>query len=284
MNWVLKNLGEVIGNLVTGMLDFFNDLINNLFINVADVSIGNSLIQNATVFTTAFGIALITFIGLKQYFTTFVMETGGDPDSDPLDILLRCSQAVAICCANDFIFTFFMKFSKSFVHDLVDSANTPEKEVTEYIGDLVKDYLIHDLTPAYIIFFLILLIFVIGMVIFCILAGIRGAELSFMKILLPIIAADLVTAKRERWESFITSYIITFLYYGIQLLAYKMFVSSLACVTGGELSKELIIAFGWFIIMLRSPKWLEKFCYSTGVARMTGETVRMAPYMIMSRR
>lgn len=284
MNWALRNIGEIIGNLVTGMLDFFNDLIMGIYPYVAEINLNNELIVNASVFTLSFAFAFIILTGLKQYFATYVMETGGDPDADPLDILLRCSEAMAVCCANEFIFTLFMQFSQTFVDDLLRSANSPKTEsTTEYIGNLVKNYLLHDLTPAIIIFLLILLIFVVGMVIFCILAGIRGAELSLMKLLFPLMSVDLVTAKRDRWETFFTTYIITFLYYGLQLLAYKMFVSSLGCVTGERLSKELIIAFGWFVIMLRSPRWLEKFCYSTGLGRITGESVRMVPFMMFRR-
>lgn len=278
MNWILKNIGEMTGNLVTGMLEFYSYLINDLFVYVSDANIGNSLISNTSNFTAAFGIALITLIGMKQYFATYVMETGGDPDSDPLDILLRCSEAVAICCANDFIFTFFMKFSKVFVKDFVES--TGDIDITAHIGSLISSFS-GSMTPAVIVFAATLLIFVVGLVVFNVIAGIRGAELSLMKILFPLMAVDLVTAKRERWEAFVTAYIITFLYYALQLFAYKMFVSSLAAVYVNTLSKELVVACGWFIIMLRSPRWLEKFCYSTGIGRMAGETVRMAPYMVM---
>jgi hypothetical protein len=277
MNWILKNWGEILTDLISGMMNFFDNLINNLFVYVADANLQNRLVTNAATYTTLLGIALITFFGIKQYFTTYVMETDGDPDADPLDILVRCSQAVAICCSNDFIFTYFLEFSKAFVTDLAGSPGSIDIKVS--ITELVNN-IINGMTTQGIIFATILLIMVIGLIVFCVIAGIRGAELSFMKILLPIMAVDLVTTNRERWNSFLASYIMIFLYYGIQLLSYRMFMFSLADVNGTVLSKELIVALGWFVLMLRSPKWMEKFIYSSGLGRATGGALRTASFVL----
>lgn len=279
INWVLRNIGEVIAGLITGMLDFFNDLINNLFVYVADINLENPIISNASVYTTLLGIALISFMGVKHYFTTYVMETSGDPDSDPLDILVRCSEGVAVCCSNDFLFTYFLSFSKAFVNDFAGSPGMIDgtAKIKIWVADLID-----RMTPALIIFEIIIFFMVIGIIIFCIIAGIRGAELSLMKLMLPIMAVDLVTTNRERWNNFITSYIMTCLYYGVQLLCFRMFLSSLGQVTVTTLSKELIITFGWFVVMLRSPKWMEKFVYSTGVGRAVGGAGRSAQFLIPS--
>lgn len=271
------NIGEVIADMISGLLGFFGDWINNIFVYVADINLQNKLISSASTYTTMLGIALITLAGVKQYFTTYVMETSGDPDSDPLDILVRCSQAVAICCSSDFIFTYFLDFSKVFVTDFAGTVDSLEGTV------LVKDLLLKlpiEKNVTENVFMTIILALVIGMVAFCIIAGIRGAELSLMKILLPIMAVDLVTTNRERWNNFITTYIMTFLYYGLQLLAYKMFLGSLGQVVSASLTNNLIVALGWFVIMLRSPRWLEKFVYSTGLARGTGGVLRTASFFI----
>lgn len=275
MSWLMSGFTDVVNDLINGILDFFNDFANNIFVTVAEVNLENSMIVNAATFTTLLGIALITLIGVKQYFTTYVMETNGDPDSDPLDILVRCSEAVAVCCSNDFITTYFFKFSKAFANDLGEAGSVGLKPTFLDLLALAKDP-----SPVIAIFLFVLLLMVIGSTAFFIIAGIRGAELSFMKILLPIMSVDLVTTNRERWGNFFTSYAVAFLYYGLQLLCYRMFLGSLMSVSVTVLSKELLITFGWFFLMLRGPKWLDKFIYSSGLGRGVAGAGRTGMFML----
>ncbi|WP_097006821.1 conjugal transfer protein TrbL family protein [Lacrimispora amygdalina] len=275
ISWMLSNFTDLIYDLINGILDFFNNFVNNIFFYVAEVNLSNRLVINAATYTTLLGIALITLIGVKQYFTTYVMETNGDPDSDPLDILVRCSEAVAICSSNDFITTYFFRFSKAFATDLGEAGGVIDLKPT--ISDLTATI---ARTPSSFIFLLIILLLVIGILVFSIIAGIRGAELSLMKIMLPIMSVDLVTANRERWGNFFISYAVTFLYYGLQLLCYRMFIASLMTVSVSVMSNELLITFGWFFLMLRGPKWLEKFIYSSGFGRGVAEAGRTAVSML----
>jgi hypothetical protein len=277
ISWLLSAFTDAINDLINGTLDFFGDFVNNIFFYVAEVNLDNKLVINAATYTTLLSISLITLLGVKQYFTTYVMETSGDPDSDPLDILVRCSEAVAVCCSNDFITTYFFKFSKAFATDLGESGGLIDLKPT--FLDLIKVSATSG-GPVQTVFLFILLLLVIGIVVFSIIAGIRGAELSLMKIMLPIMSVDLVTANRERWGNFFISYAVTFLYYGLQLLCYRMFLGSLMCVTVSVMSKELLITFGWFFLMLRSPKWLEKFIYSTGFGRGVAGAGRTAGFML----
>ena len=274
MSWVMTSFTDVINDLINGTLDFFNGFVNNVFFLIAEINLNNKMVILAATYTTLLGIALITLLGVKQYFTTYVLETGGDPDSDPLDILVRCSEAVAVCCSNDFITTYFFKFSKAFANDLGEAGAIDLKPT---VLDLIA---VNGTGPSRTVFLLILLLIVIGVVVFSIIAGIRGGELSLMKILLPIMAVDLVTANRERWGNFFMSYVVAFLYYGLQLLCYHMFLGSLMTVSVSVLSKELLTTFGWFFLMLRSPKWLDKFIYSTGLGRGVAGAGRTAGMML----
>jgi len=280
MSWLLSSFTDVINDLINGILDFFNDLVNGIFFTISEANLENIMVTNAATYATLLGIALITLVGLKQYFTTYVMETNGDPDSDPLDILVRCSEAVAICCCNDFITTNFFEFSKAFANDLGKAGTFDVRGTFINIVGLTENNGSSDREPSVTVFLFILLLMVIGILAFCFIAGIRGAELSLMRIMLPIMAVDLVTTNRERWGNFFTSYIVTFLYYGLQLLCYRMFLGSLLTVTTSVLSKELLITFGWFVLMLRSPKWLEKFIYSSGLGRGVAGAGRTAGFML----
>lgn len=47
------------------------------------------------------------------------METSGDPESDPLDVLVRGAQAIAVVCCSSWIFYTFMNFCSAFADSVI---------------------------------------------------------------------------------------------------------------------------------------------------------------------
>ena len=124
-------------------------------------------------------------------------------------------------------------------------------------------------------YILTLLLLLVGFIIFSIVAGIRGAELTLMKILFPLFAVDLLTTNRERWNSFFTTYVITFLSYSVQLLCFKLCNMTFVTIDyGGNFNIRFITVIGWMVMMIRAPKWMEKFAYSSGLGGMASSSVR----------
>lgn len=281
MSFFLKNIGEAIADFITGFLEFFGNFITDIFETIAELNLNESMVTNAAKFTSGFALALVSLMAAKYFFSIYVLETDGDSDSDPLDILVRASQAIAIISCNTWIFTTFMGFSKAFTRDLITSTGTVDVEVT-VLGFVTT--LAASLTPMSMCVLIIISVLVIGLFAFCITAGIRGAELALMKILFPIFAVDLMTTNRERWNAFITTYAITFLSYSLQLLCYTMFCANLVKLDLGQMNKNYILTFGWFILMFKTPKWLERFCYSSGIKSFTGGIARSIPYLLMAGR
>lgn len=277
MNWLLKNIIGAFADLVTGFLDFVGTVVIDIFDNIATINISNTQVVNASRFTTMFGLALLTLMAIKHYLTVYMLETDGDPDADPINILVRLSQAVALICCNTYIFDQMMLFSRAFADDLSSSPGTPDFTVTasSYIQAAMTGY-----SSSIVGSVILLLVVVIGVIIFCVIAGIRGAELSLMKIAFPIFAVDLLTTNRERWNAFLTTYVITFITYAVQIFCFRMFCSSFSKIIVEQFNENMLIMLGWFILMLRTPKWLERFCYSSGIGRAAGGGMRMAQFML----
>ena len=57
-------------------------------------------------------------------------------------------------------------------------------------------------------------------------AVIRAAQLAIMFVILPLFATELTHVSKERFQGLITNIIVTGLYFVLQLLLFKFFVSS----------------------------------------------------------
>jgi len=279
MNWITTNFFKFISDVMSGFLDVFGNFIGNIFEIVTDHNANNGLVNNASDFTVAFSLVLLGVVGGKQILDVYVFQTSGDPDAEPFQLVVRVSQAVAVICSGNWIFNELMKFSKYFANDLLSAAH--DNDVSAHLLNLITQAT-ETISMQAIGFIVTLVIVLIGFFVFSVFAGIRGAELIVMKVLAPIFAIDLITTNRERWHAFFTSYVTTFCTYGIQLFCFKMCSMTFVQVgyTGGS-GERLLMVIGWIVLMIRAPKWLEKYVYSTGIGTTTTSTIRMAPIMLM---
>ena len=103
----------------------------------------------------------------------------------------------------------------------------------------------------------------------CIVALIRGVELGLMKILLPIMACDLTSIRQEKWNNFI---VVAFGYI-IQMVLYKFALTYAVQSDMLSLLKSIVCLF----FFIKTPNWLQKFAYSSGLK----DTARSGMYMGM---
>lgn len=281
MNWITTNFFKAISDFMSGILDVYGDFIGNVFETITDANVNNSLVGNVSNYTMLLALVLLAVLGGKQILDVYVFQTAGDPNAEPLDIVVRIAQAVAVICSGSWIFNELMKFSKYFTNDLLSSAH--ENDVSVHLLDLIMQAQ-ETITMQAIGFIFTLVIILIGFVIFSIVAGIRGAELILMKVLFPFFAMDLITTNRERWKNFFTCYVITFCTYGIQMFCFKMCSMTFVSIDyNASAGTKFLIVIGWIILMIRSPRWIEKFAYTSGVSSTTTSFIRMAPLMLMRR-
>ncbi|MDI9241919.1 conjugal transfer protein TrbL family protein [Fusibacillus kribbianus] len=269
LGWVSKQIGKFLLNLIEGMLDYFGDFLDNIFFKIADMN-DNEIISSVVLFTTTLAITLLILMTIKQLFNVYLLQTVGDAESDPLDYVVKASIATALISCNGWIFSELMNFSKALSQDVTSSVDQGVTEMGKGILASIGD----SLGPALLVFVILFLIIIISYFAFMVVAGIRGAELVLMKILFPIFAVDYVTETRERWSNFFSAYIICFVGYALQILCFQMFTRSFSYIEAGKFGTAVIATCGWAVLMLRAPKWLERFAYSSGLARQGGGTVR----------
>lgn len=275
-------------DVMYGLIDLMGEFMNNIFGLCLDINVSID-ISGVLNYVHALAIVLVMVVGLKKGMDIYVFQTDGDADSDPLELVTRIMQAVAVICCNNYIFSLMLRISDMVVSDFTASVTGGKytkhstaliDEIADNMSSDAKEFAVGFLL-ANVIFLLIIMISVLA---FCYVAGKRAAELVLLKIMCPLFALDLITTSRERWNTFFTSYAVTFFGYGIQTFCWCMFSKQYGEFSLTADAKQIFVVLGWLAMTLGAPKWLEKFVYSSGLkekmANLGRSAIYMVPYML----
>lgn len=278
MGWLTKQIRNFCSDTILGLGDFLGEIVNGIFDMIVDA---NNTIDTSgvTKYTAALAIALLGIYFVKKMIDAYGLQTDGDPDSDPILYMEKCAFIVAVISCNNWIFKQLLRLSKLVTTDITSSVG--KSSITDQTETLVDGALEVDSAMGYgFVFILLLLILMIAVIIFTVVASIRGAELILMKCLIPLFALDMLTTNRERWNKFFTAYMVTFFGYAIQVFAYRMFCQQYLAMTVEASSIQAYVVFGWAILMIRSPKWLTDFVYTSGVGSAIGRGAQTAVFLL----
>lgn len=278
MNWITKNISESLNDIVSGFLDFFDTTIVYVFDQNVEI-FTSSEITAAELIIKSLSIVLCIVMILKEIFTTYVTETDGDPDADPMQLFVRASICLALIEGNSLIFDVLQDISRRLTRDLVGTVSARQFTVkmSSYLGGIVFN------TPTAAVSVLLCVAILILMIVFLIKSGLRSGELIVARLLLPIFALDKIKANSERWNAFFTSYVVTFVSYSLQLFLIRCGINRIISALAEGVSATFLNYFAGiilFFLAIKTPKWLEKFIYSSGISQMAGNTGRSLMYML----
>lgn len=270
--WLLETLISGSNNIILSVWTEFFSFIETFFngdvvLNVLKMS----AVETAASVTTGLSTVFLGILGGKHIVSTYILETDGDKDMDPLQFLVKTSVAIAMIQISNFLTVYLIKLSQLVCKEIIaDNAYTILE--MQNVSDLTYKVMNTQVAPIYV------LVFAICLLILLVKAAIRIAEIAAMKVLLPLFCCDIITPSRERWNTFIVSYLITIFGYILQLLllnlSFKVFVLA-------ENSSSLIMALGCLFFSIKAPKFLERFVYSTGLGQSVGSSaIYMAPQLL----
>lgn len=265
MSWISENFTIWLTELIGSALDYFGQLLNNIYVGIVEVALLNAYVINAEKFITATAIALVGLMVMKIVISGYMLETDYDSEADPFNLLVKVAQTVALIMNSNWLFNWLFQVGKDFTTDLTGSANA------EGYCDKTRELLTVNGNIWHV---LLLLIVLISIIIFTVVAGLRAAELIAMKLLFPFFCLDLLTNSKERWNNFFTAYLIAFFSYAIQLLFYIIAMKSYATATGGW-SIYNVSTIVFLILAIRAPQFLEKYIYKSGLSSAASGGMRM---------
>lgn len=278
MNWILQNIRECIMNFIDGIFEMIALAVNTIFVSGAELAEHEDLV-GAYMVVGLIAFSLVSLVVMKQIFSIYIMETDGDPDSNPLDLLTKAAIAIALISCNAAIYSTMLNFATTFGNELFSSL-----EPVDIVGSIrtarEELFAMQDMANQLISPFFVL-IYLVGTTVLCIKAGIRGAELCLMKILFPFFCCDIISSRRERWNAFFTSYLVTMVGYTLQILCFRLSGNQFSRYCGGEGGMERsMFAYAFLYLAIKAPKWLEKFIYTSGLGQSVGGGARSAAFML----
>ena len=271
MSWLLENVCDFISAAIGGTVDFFGELVNNIFYFIIDYGVNNAYVIGAQKLFITIALALIALVVLKIVTAGYLLETDYDSDADPFNLLVRIAETVAIITNSGWLFNFLLNASKDFTTDIIGSvAETGYADQTRSLVSVDLSGMANMLLP----YLAMIALMLVAIIIFTVVAGLRGGELIFMNLLLPVFALDLLTSSRERWNNFIMGYFTAFFTYGIQILLYNVALKSYATASYSE-PLYFITAVTFLIMAIRTPKFLERYLYRSGVSTAATSGMRL---------
>lgn len=275
MAWVTKKIYNFLSDLFEGLIETFGSLIINLFTSETNSIISSSQVLGAVMVTTGVATAMISVLTMKQLFCTHILETDGDPDSDPLQQLVKASVAIALIQTNSTILNVLLRYAALFTTSILNGAGNTLEGLNS--GAIVLN--IASAGVSSIVAIIFGLIYAVGMVMLALKAGFRTVELAAMEILYPIFCLDILTVQQERWKTFFASYLVTIFGYAIQILCFVLSIAFAFSGLGG-----FFVALAFLFFAVKAPNWLEKYAYSSGAGRSAAGAARSVQQFMMMRR
>lgn len=264
---LLLNVGN---QIINDVWSHCYEYISSFYKNSMVLELFNeSYVATAASVTTQVATVFLSVLAVKHILTTYVLETDGDKDMDPLQYLVKVTVSIALIQISPFLMNYLLKLAEKACNAMIGSTNfVLKQELT------IPEFLNNAAVKATGVF--VMCIYAIAVIMLLVKACIRIAELCLMKILFPLFACDIVTPSRERWNAFIVSYLITIFGYIIQLFSLNL---SIKYYSGAHEMGSIMLSFGLMYFAVKAPKWLEKFCYSSGIGQSIGGVGRSAIYM-----
>lgn len=280
MNWLLKLIFKAIGEMLVAIIKKFSNLFNNVFEEMYSL-FKEFKLDSVADYTAIIGITLLTLFTLKQLLDVYVLEVDGDSEEDPLEILTRTSIAIATIMAGNTIVDFLIKGASQFTKELCSHLNYLDSDYnfSESFVTSLNDILGQATTAVFVILLLFLVILIAYVILFF-KAAKRAAELMLFQIMLPIMACDMLTKSKERWNSFKTELIVCIFGYSLQLLSFNVFMILFSKIGTDFSMKYIIGSIAWLWLVLSAPKWVQKFTYSSGIGSGAKGAARSAGYIL----
>lgn len=266
VGWPFNKIQEWIEGIVTDFINGVVSLVELAFAHNGKI-MEDGLMDQTFRATQGVALILILLLSLKHILNVYVLETDGDADSDPLQVLVRNSIAALVISAGGLIMDLAVKWSSDLC-SFITGASTYSISFEGIVFALEFNFISRGWFTLAFAFVFVVIMFLYGFV-----ALIRGVELGVMKILLPIMACDITSVRQEKWNAFLASLIVVSFGYIIQVVLLKLAITYAVQSDMMSLLTSLVCLF----FGLKTPRWLEKYAYSSGLK----DTARSGMYMGM---
>ncbi len=209
---------------------------------------GASLVSTLFNVVLGFGLSLIILVFLKKGFTFYVLWTDGDPDTDPLALVLRFFQAIAVAVCFPTIYDWIASITLELSNDLLSAIGV----ATSYNWAAW----ILGLASAGLMTAIFGLVFIIAYFILYFQVLMRGIELLVLRIGVPLACVGLLDNDKGVFSQYNQMFFKAMVTTLIQICLLKLGV-------GLVMNIDLLTGAGTIMMAVKTPTFVREFMVQT---------------------
>jgi len=268
-----KLIFNFFAEFISSTIRMFSTILADLSATAINI-LSMEIVKRGISYAQSLAMVLLIIKSMYEAFQTYIMHQSGDPDADPIGLVIRTGQAVAVIMCLPWIVQQMYTFGSKVAHDITTAVTEGPSsyDINTFSDSVIASY---DFSLL-----LLLLVFIVLLIIISLQVSIRGAELALLSVIGPILALNITANNRSMWSSWFRQLVAICLTQALQMF---LFTGGLMLFFANPISGKVFLwGFGWLWVTIKCPKFIQQFVHSTGIGSAVGGTVKQAgTYVIM---
>ena len=209
---------------------------------------GGSMVDVLFEILLGFGVSLIILKFLKKGFECYVMWTDGDPDSEPIQLIIRFVQAIAVAVCFPFMFGWLADITEKLTNQLITAIGAS----TNYDWQAW----VNGLSSAGLVTAIFGLVFVICYFILYFQFLMRGVEIMILRIGLPLACTGLLDNDKGVFKTYLTKFFQSTVAVMVQISLCKLGVGMMMNV---GINLNVFWGIACLVLAIKTPRFLSEF-------------------------
>lgn len=214
---------------------------------------GGSMVDVLFEILLGFGVSLIILKFLKKGFECYVMWTDGDPDSEPIQLIIRFVQAIAVAVCFLVMYGWLADITEKLTNQLITAIGAS----TNYDWQAW----VNGLSSAGLVTAIFGLVFVICYFILYFQFLMRGVEIMILRIGLPLACTGLLDNDKGVFKTYLTKFFQSTVAVMVQISLCKLGVGMMMNV---GINLNVFWGIACLVLAIKTPRFLSEFMVPTG--------------------
>ena len=214
---------------------------------------GGSMVDVLFEILLGFGVSLIILKFLKKGFECYVMWTDGDPDSEPIQLIIRFVQAIAVAVCFPVMYGWLAEITQNLTDELMSAIGA----ATNYDWQAW----VNGLSSAGLVTAIFGLVFVICYFILYFQFLMRGVEIMILRIGLPLACTGLLDNDKGVFKTYLTKFFQSTVAVMVQISLCKLGVGMMMNV---GINLNVFWGIACLVLAIKTPRFLSEFMVPTG--------------------
>lgn len=214
---------------------------------------GGSMVDVLFQILLGFGVSLIILKFLKKGFECYVMWTDGDPDSEPVQLIIRFVQAIAVAVCFPVMYGWLADITENLTNQLITAIGAS----TNYDWQAW----VNGLSSAGLVTAIFGLVFVICYFILYFQFLMRGVEIMILRIGLPLACTGLLDNDKGVFKTYLTKFFQSTVAVMVQISLCKLGVGMMMNM---GINLNVFWGIACLVLAIKTPRFLSEFMVPTG--------------------